>query len=287
VHLTERAKKLALATGLYRPIRNLVGSKDSKLARAKMREFIASLLPNGSLVFDIGAHIGSFSEVYAQVGCNVVAVEPNPASAQRLRLVTDGLSVRVLEAAVGAECGLATLHIGDKVGEGATSTLSEAFMARMEKWDERYKGNWRQQVVVPMITLDSLMAHFGEPAYVKIDVEGYEVDVLRGLSSQLQLLSFEFHNAERNAADACLDRFTEDSEFNFITNSAWGYHEKFDLRKWLDRESFKNQLSALTNIYIEGDIFVRKGGTRPTRTFANCRTSAPGSRFVEELNAEK
>jgi len=99
-----------------------------------------------------------------------VAVEPNPASALRLRLITEGLSVQVFQAAVGAECGLATLHIADKVGAGATSTLSEAFIARMEKWDGRYKGNWRQQLVVPIITLDSLIAHFGEPAYVKIDV---------------------------------------------------------------------------------------------------------------------
>jgi len=124
----------------------------------------------------------------------------------------------VLQAAVGAECGLATLHIAEKVGEGATSTLSEAFIARMEAWDGRYKGNWRQQLVVPIITLDSLIAHFGEPAYVKIDVEGYEMDVLRGLSWQPPLLSFEFHNAELDTAYACLDRFTENSEFNLITN---------------------------------------------------------------------
>jgi hypothetical protein len=130
----------------------------------------------------------------------------------------------------------------------------------MEKWDERYKGNWRQQLVVPIITLDSLIARFGEPAYVKIDVEGYEMDVLRGLSSQPRLLSFEFHNAELDAAYACLDRFTEDSEFNFITNPAWGYHQRFDLGKWLSRETLKNDLSALTNGNVEGDIFVRKDG---------------------------
>jgi hypothetical protein len=64
-------------------------------------------------------------------------------------------------------------------------------------------------VVVPIITLKSLIAHFGEPAYVKIDVEGYEIDVLRGLSWQPPLLSFEFHHAELDTAYACLDRFTE------------------------------------------------------------------------------
>jgi FkbM family methyltransferase len=261
VRLKEQARKVALVTGLYRPIQSLIGSKETKLARAKMREFISSLLPNGSLVFDIGANIGSFSEVYAQAGCKVVAVEPNPASALRLRLITEGLSVQVLQAAVGAECGLATLHIAEKVGEGATSTLSEAFIARMEAWDGRYKGNWRQQLVVPIVTLDSLIAHFGEPAYVKIDVEGYEMDVLRGLSWQPPLLSFEFHNAELDTAYACLDRFTENSEFNLITNPAWGYHERLDLEKWLSQENLKNELTALNDGNVEGDIFVKKNSS--------------------------
>jgi FkbM family methyltransferase len=97
-----------------------------------MRRFISALLPNGSRVFDIGANIGSFSEIYAQAGCNVVAVEPNPESVQRLRLLTAGLSVQVLEAAVGAEFGLANLHIADKLE--STSTLSTAFTARMENF---------------------------------------------------------------------------------------------------------------------------------------------------------
>jgi len=172
--------------------------------------------------------------------------------------MTDGLSVRVLETAVGAECGLATLHLADKLGEGATSTLSEGFIARMERWDERYKGNWRRQVVVPIITLDALVTHFGEAAYVKIDVEGYEMNVLRGLSLQPRLLSFEFHNAELDVAYDCLDWFRASSEFNLIANPSWGYHENFNLEKWLNRENFKNELARMTDGNIEGDIFVRR-----------------------------
>ena len=89
----------------------------------KDARLVSSLLSSGSLVFDTGANIGAFSEVYAQAECNVMAVELNPASVQRLRLTTHGLSVQVLQAAVGAECGLATLYVSDKME--ATSPLSE------------------------------------------------------------------------------------------------------------------------------------------------------------------
>jgi hypothetical protein len=61
--ITEQAKRIALATGLSSP--KLIGSKETRLARSKMSEFVSGLLPKGSLVFDIGANIGSFSEIYA------------------------------------------------------------------------------------------------------------------------------------------------------------------------------------------------------------------------------
>jgi len=255
----EQAKNMALATGLYRLIRTLIGSKETRLARTNMGELISSLLPNGSLVFDIGADIGAFSEVYARAGFKVVAVEPNPQSAARLRLMTDGLPVSVVEAAVGAKCGLATLHISEKIAP--TSTLSNSFMTRMEDSNEKFKGNWHRRLVVPTVTLDTLVTHFGQPAYIKIDVEGYEIEVLRGLSSQPPLLSFEYHDADLQAAYECVDRFLPDSEFNRITNSGWGYHEKLDFKKWLSRENLKNELSALSKSNIEGDIFVRRNGS--------------------------
>jgi hypothetical protein len=48
-------------------------------------------------------------------------------------------------------------------------------------------------IEVPVVTLDALIAQHGEPAFVKIDVEGYEPQVLRGLTRPVQALSFEFH----------------------------------------------------------------------------------------------
>ena len=129
----------------------------------------------------------------------------------------------------------------------------------MERWDERYRGNWKRKATVPVLTVDSLISEFGLPYYVKIDVEGYELEVLRGLSTQPPLLSFEFHNAFLRAAFECLDLplFSAGSEYNLIVNSTWGYHERFDRPEWISKGELREVLSSYTAGDVQGDIFIR------------------------------
>jgi len=247
-------------SGLYRPLRrlsSLARSKEVTQARSRMAKLISSIVPPNSLVFDIGANIGSFSEIYAGSGCHVVAVEPNADCVRHIQLTYPDLPIQTLQAAVGSRCGLATLHVSDSWD--ATSTLSTEWIETMERWHERYRRNWNRQDVVPILTLDSLIAHFGTPYYIKIDVEGFELEALQGLSTQPPLLSFEFHNSYLKTVFGCLNLpvLSNDSRFNLIVKPDWGYHERFERSEWISKEELWNLVSSFTTGDVTGDIFVK------------------------------
>jgi FkbM family methyltransferase len=257
---SRRVKELLVLSGLYRPLRrlsSLARSKEVAQARSSMANLISSFVPPNSLVFDIGANVGSFAEIYAGVPCRVVAVEPNADCVRQIQLTYPNLPIQTLQAAVGSRCGLATLHVSDV--SDATSTLSSEWINTMERQDERFSNKWNREDVVPILTLDSLIAHFGQPYYIKIDVEGYELEVLRGLSSQPPLLSFEFHKTYLQNTLDCLDLpvFSDGSVFNLIVNPVWGYHERFEKQEWISKDELRNLVSSFTTGDATGDIFVK------------------------------
>jgi len=60
---------------------------------------------------------------------------------------------------------------------------------------------------VPVQTIDDAIAEFGRPAFCKIDVEGFELEVLRGMSAAIPAVSFEYHLSPKDKAKVvdCLD----------------------------------------------------------------------------------
>lgn len=151
----------------------------------------------GDLVFDVGANVGQRTGWFLEMGCKVVAVEPLKAMLD----FCDGNAVRINAA------------VSDKVAESVPfwvcdssqylSTLSEAYVAQVYE-QPGIGGNIYHQTTVPTVTLDSLIARYGVPAFVKIDVEGGEDRVLAGLSQPLKALSFEVHAFDPAKASVCI-----------------------------------------------------------------------------------
>jgi FkbM family methyltransferase len=156
-----------------------------------LTRFYGQFLGPGDLGFDIGAHVGSRVRAWRRLDARVLAVEPQPDCLRVLRLwFGRDPQVTILPVAAGPAPGSARLALSS-----ATPTVSSMAPSWIESVsaDRRFaRVRWDRSIQVPVRTLDDLTAEHGEPAFLKVDVEGFEADVLAGLSRPLRALSFEY-----------------------------------------------------------------------------------------------
>ncbi|MBZ5857157.1 FkbM family methyltransferase [Flavihumibacter profundi] len=144
------------------------------------------------LVFDIGANVGDLTAVFLQMGNRVVACEPDP---ENLRILTARFQgekkVIVRGDALSDRTGTAKLFLSPAHGR-SLSTLSVKRKEMLHGLtDEEGQIQFDAIQSIHTVTLDELIKVYGLPDFIKIDVEGLELEVLRGLSKPVSLLSFE------------------------------------------------------------------------------------------------
>lgn len=216
-----------------------------------MRAFYGAIVGPDDLVFDIGAAEGFHAAVLADLGARVVCVEPQPYCLGVLRRRLAGRSgITIVAKGVGAEPGEATLHVSR--GDPEISTFG------VEKWRSgRFAGyRWEDQVTVPMVTLDQLIDEYGAPALIKIDVEGYEAEVLEGLGRPAPWISFEFTREFLDDAGKCVDRLSGlgPMVFNATLFRRW----RPMLESWVEGGELIERLAEMSDGTLYGDIHARK-----------------------------
>lgn len=220
----------------------------------------ASFVRSGDLVFDIGSHVGDRIASFRRLGCRVVAIEPQPALVRILRLLYGtARGVTIEPGAVGAAPGSLELRIN--VDNPTISTASDAFIAAAAGspgWD---KEVWTRRQRVAVTTLDALITRYGGPAFVKIDVEGFEAEVLAGLSCAIPALSFEFTTIQRRIAVDCVERCAKLGPYRF--NAALGESQELVHSTWLGAAEIAVWLDGIPYETNSGDIYARlEPGTR-------------------------
>ncbi len=79
---------------------------------------------------------------------------------------------------------------------------------------------WDRDVEVQITTLDKLICDFGTPSFCKIDVEGFESNVLMGLSTPIEAVSFEFTSEFIQDAFKCIERLSTLGNYSFNVSLA-------------------------------------------------------------------
>jgi FkbM family methyltransferase len=241
--------------GLFTPARKLyalTAGRKGRRDRTRKREFFSHLLNQADLVFDVGANLGNYSEIFASLGAKVVAVEPNLECVYHIRRSYPSLGIEVVSASVGASSGVASIRIAERSDLSSMSREWIDAIRQIQKFDDSV---WAAEVPVAVITLDSLIQKYGTPKFIKIDVEGFEENVLAGLSTLPPLLSFEFNTHCIDSAFRCLERvpLRKDYLFNFVVGEPF----KFELENWVDLQAIRGALEKLPKQSGYGDIFVR------------------------------
>ena len=240
---------LRTAFGVVRSLRLYYGHP----ARARaMDRLYAQFVAPDDLVFDIGAHVGDRIASFRRLGARVVAVEPQPALHRTLRLLYGRDShVALVAAAIGRAAGSAEMRINPR--NPTISTLSDAFIAASRGAAGWQGESWPRTLTVGVTTLDALIAAHGRPAFIKLDVEGFEAEALAGLSQPVPALSFEFTTIQRSVALACLERSTALGFTEF--NAALG--ESQVLGAWRDARAIAEWLVALPHEANSRDVYAR------------------------------
>jgi FkbM family methyltransferase len=239
-----------IATIIRNYFREMRAEESNK--KKKALDFYAKIIPEGALVFDVGANIGNRVALFLKLKGKVVAFEPQSYCAKHLR-IRYGNKINLEEIALGEVPGTGEIQISN------SSTIS----SMSTNWIDKVKNGrfqtfvWNNKETIKIDTLDNMIKKYGIPIFCKIDVEGYEPEVLKGLNQKIKCLSFEYAIPESiDNTIECIKKLSTlgSIECNYSNGESFVYAYK----EWVNPDILINQIKTeFEKNNTEGDIYIK------------------------------
>jgi FkbM family methyltransferase len=247
----------ALSTLLREKLRPVVHPTIYRQSRELFEErkrFYSSFLKPGDLVFDVGANLGNRIEVFLGLKTKAVAFEPQMYCYLFLKMKY-GKTITLVNSAMGSKKDKLVMYINP--GSSTISSLSQEWISKVRT--NRFKGQqWNKTQEVEVNTLDAMITSYGKPAFIKIDVEGFEVEVLKGLSTPVSMICFEYTIPEQTEnVFQCMHKIhalSASYRYNFSLEET----NRFSFDDWKTYEEIIALLSSGIDVFQAfGDIYAR------------------------------
>lgn len=217
--------------------------------------FYKSFVHAGDLVFDVGANMGNRSKIFLEIGANVIAFEPQPYCSEFLSTAFRGIrEFTLIKSALSDIKAQATMHVSNT---HTLSTIDIDWLNRMHEGGRFHDQKWDKQVPVHTITLEQAIREHGIPSFIKIDVEGHELNVIKGLFQPIKFISLEFASESLDRTFMCLDHLDTIAKYQYRVS----FSESMVLsgQQWLNSDEIKQTLleSKEQDPMTWGDVYAQ------------------------------
>ena len=238
---------------LYNPVQrfalNIIQNRISYQSNAD--KFYGQFIQDGDLCFDIGSNVGARAKIFRRLGAKVICLEPQEECLKILHLAfKNDNNVQIVGSAVGAKIGTAQLTMS--IHNDLIASLSDKYV-KESRFSKDFDDSKTQEV--ELTTLDELIAKFGKPKFCKIDVEGFELEVLKGLTQPLEYVSLEFAKEFLDDTEKCLMHLSNLGAKRF-TYSEGDSLAPFSSDWYLSVETLMQKMRTHQNKDFWGDVYI-------------------------------
>ncbi|MFZ4400852.1 MAG: FkbM family methyltransferase [Bacteroidales bacterium] len=211
-------------------------------------------MKEGDLYFDVGANDGNRIQPIMDAGIKIIAIEPQKECIKYLKSKF-GDKITIIPKGLGEKEEIKIFNVSTI---NVLSSFSEEWIERTQNSGRYGDAQWFKKEEVEITTLDKLIEEFGIPRFIKIDVEGYELEVLNGLSKSIDTISYEYTVPEQtDRALMCLKRIIEINGENIRCNYSIGESMEWALKEWISPDEMIREIHSQAFINSGfGDIYV-------------------------------